>query len=135
MRNVTVAATQMPCSWDLDANIDNAEKLIREATGQGANVVLIQELFATPYFCIEQKYDHLSLASSLEDSPVVKHFCALARELGVVLPASYFERAGTAYFNSVAMIDADGSVLGATTAEEIVLAINQSPVDRVTSNL
>ena len=112
MRELTVAATQMACSWDIDNNIATAEKLVREAAQQGAGFVLIQELFETPYFCIEQNYNHLKLASTLEESKVVQHMQSLARELAVVIPVSFFERAGNVTFNSVAMVDADGTVLG-----------------------
>jgi N-carbamoylputrescine amidase len=112
MREVTLAATQMACGWDRDGNIATAERLVREAAGAGARVILLQELFETPYFCIEQRGEHLALARSLEDSDLVRHFQDVATELGVVLPISWFERAGNAFFNSLAMIDADGSVLG-----------------------
>lgn len=112
MRRVTVAATQFACSWDLPANADLAETLIRRAASQGANIVLIQELFATPYFCITENPQHFDLAQPFENHPLVARFAALARELGVVLPVSFFEKAGQAHFNSVAMIDADGRVLG-----------------------
>jgi N-carbamoylputrescine amidase len=112
MNTVTVAATQMACSWDLEANIARAEKLIRAAAAQGARVILIQELFEAPYFCKDHDPRHFELARSLEGHPTVVRFQALARELGVVLPVSLFERAGTAFFNSVVMVDADGAVLG-----------------------
>lgn len=112
MREITIAATQFACSWDLGANIDRAERLVRRAAGQGANVILVQELFATPYFCITQRSEYLSLAAPMEGHPLIARFSGLARELGVVLPLSYFERAGTAHFNAMAMIDADGRVLG-----------------------
>lgn len=112
MRKVTVAATQMACSWDRDANIARAEKLVRTAAKQGANVVLIQELFETPYFCKDHDPKHFDLARPLEGHPTVAHFQALARELEVVLPVSVFERAGNAFFNSLVMVDADGGVLG-----------------------
>ena len=112
MSEVTVAATQMACTWDLDANLDKAEALVREAASRGAEIIQIQELFATPYFCIEQNEEHLELARELDDSPVVSRMSALARELGVVLPTSWFERSGTVFFNSLAMIDADGEILG-----------------------
>ncbi|MEQ9491417.1 MAG: N-carbamoylputrescine amidase [Alphaproteobacteria bacterium] len=112
MTILTVAATQMACSWDIEDNLAKADSLIREAAGQGAQAILIQELFATPYFCIEQHQSHLKLAATLEESPVIAHTAALAKELGVVLPASWFERAGNAFFNSLAMIDADGALLG-----------------------
>lgn len=112
MRQVTVAATQFACSWDLPGNADRAEALIRDAAAKGAQVVLIQELFAAPYFCITQRPEYFDLALPMEGHPLIARFHSVARELGVVLPLSFFERAGTAFFNSVAMIDADGRVLG-----------------------
>ncbi|TAG21980.1 MAG: N-carbamoylputrescine amidase [Rhodobacterales bacterium] len=112
MRLVTFAATQFACSWDLPANADRAEALVRQAAAKGANIVLIQELFAAPYFCIEQHPRYFDLAQPLEGHPLVTRFAALAKELGVVLPVSFFERAGPAFFNSVAMVDADGRILG-----------------------
>src|SRR5208282_784657 len=112
MRNVTLAATQFGCSWDSQANIAKAKELVRAAAGQGADVVLIQELFETPYFCQDQSADYFALARPFAGHPVVAEMAALARALGVVLPVSFFERAGPAYFNSLAMVDADGSVLG-----------------------
>jgi len=111
-RAVTVAATQFACGWELPANQDHAERLVREAHGRGARIILLQELFATPYFCIEQDPGHLRLAESADDSPLLRRFGALAAELGVVLPISFFERAGNVYFNSLAMFDADGRRLG-----------------------
>ena len=111
-RPVTVAALQMSCDWDAGGNISRAEQLVRKAASQGAQVILLPELFETPYFCIEQDARHLGLAHAVADDPAVRHFSAVARELGVVLPISFFERAGPAYFNSVAILDADGSNLG-----------------------
>jgi N-carbamoylputrescine amidase len=111
-RHVTVAATQMACSWDRAANIAKAEKLVRAAHAKGAQIILIQELFETPYFCQKPNADYLQLATTLEENAAVAHFARLARELQVVLPVSFFERAGRARFNSVAIIDADGSHLG-----------------------
>ncbi|MCW0181475.1 N-carbamoylputrescine amidase [Zavarzinia sp.] len=112
MREVTVAATQMACGWDLAANIARAEGLVREAADKGAQIILIQELFETPYFCQDQIHDFFSLAKPFDDHPLIAHFAALAAELGVVLPISYFERAGQVHFNSIAIADADGSILG-----------------------
>jgi N-carbamoylputrescine amidase len=112
MRKVTVAATQMACSWDREANVARAEKLIREAAGRGANVVLIQELFETPYFCKDHATRYFDLAKRLEGHPAVEHFRALARELDVVLPVSVFEHANNAFYNSVVIVDAGGEVLG-----------------------
>jgi N-carbamoylputrescine amidase len=111
-RQVTVAATQFACGWELAANLDRAERLVREAHGRGAQVILLQELFATPYFCIEQDARYLRLAESADDSPLLRRFGALAVQLEVVLPISFFERAGSVYFNSLAMFDADGRRLG-----------------------
>jgi N-carbamoylputrescine amidase len=112
MSIVTVAATQMACGWDRDANIARAEKLIRQAAGRGAQVILVQELFETPYFCKDHSAQHFELAKPLEGHPAVEHFRAVARELDVVLPISVFERANNAFYNSVAIIDAGGAVLG-----------------------
>ena len=111
-RPVTLAALQMACGWDGAANIAKAEELVREAAARGAQIILLPELFETPYFCIEQDARHLKLARTVDDNPAVRHFSAVARELGVVLPISFFERAGPAYFNSIAILDADGSRLG-----------------------
>ncbi|WP_442019890.1 N-carbamoylputrescine amidase [Oceanisphaera sp. W20_SRM_FM3] len=111
MALVTVAATQMACSWNFDENIQRAEKLVRDAAQKGAQIILIQELFAAPYFCIDQSPEHFALAQEVDNSPLIRHFQALAKELAVVLPLSFFERAGTAFYNSLVVIDADGSVL------------------------
>jgi N-carbamoylputrescine amidase len=111
-RPVTVAAIQMACDWDSAANIARAERLVRQAAGQGAQIILLPELFETPYFCIEQDPRHLSLAHSVAEDPALRHFASIARELGVVLPVSFFERAGQVYFNSIAILDADGRNLG-----------------------
>lgn len=112
MAKLTVATTQMACSWNLARNLDQAERLVREAAARGAQVILLQELFATPYFCIEQNHRHLALAEEYAQSQVLARFADLAGELGVVLPLSWFERAGNAFFNSLAMADADGRLLG-----------------------
>jgi len=111
-RPVTVAGIQMSCGWDAQANIARAEALVREAAARGAQVILLPELFETPYFCIEQDARHLHLATPLQENPAVRHFSEVARELAVVLPISFFERAGHAYFNSIAILDADGRTLG-----------------------
>jgi len=111
-RPVTVAAIQMSCDWDTDGNIARAERLVREAAARGAQIILLPELFETPYFCIEQDARHLALARPLAGSRALRHFAPLARELGVVLPISFFEHAAPVYFNSIAIVDADGSTLG-----------------------
>jgi N-carbamoylputrescine amidase len=111
-RQLVVAATQFACGWDREANIAQAEALVRRAAGEGAQVILLQELFETPYFCIEQDSRHLRLATTLTQNPAVRRMAQLARELDVVLPVSFFERAGHSCFNTVAIIDAGGEMLG-----------------------
>lgn len=112
MRNVTFAATQFACSWDAPANIAKAKEIVRKAAEHGANVILLQELFETPYFCQDQFADHFFLARPFANHPVIAEMAALAKSLNVVLPISFFEKAGHAHFNSLAMIDADGTILG-----------------------
>ncbi|MGC2857330.1 N-carbamoylputrescine amidase [Novispirillum sp. DQ9] len=112
MSTVTLAATQMPCGDDFAANLDRAEGLVRTAAAQGGQVILLQELFETPYFCKDQLADWFDHAREVAGHPVLARFSALAAELGVVLPVSFFEAAGPAHYNSVAIIDADGSILG-----------------------
>lgn len=112
MRNIKIAATQMPCTWNRQATLDKADHLVREAAQKGANIILLQELFETPYFCQLQKFQYMELATTLEENPAVEHFKKLAKELDVVLPISFFERVGNTQFNSIAIIDADGEILG-----------------------
>lgn len=112
MRKVVVAATQMSCTWDREATLAKAEKLVREAAAKGANIILLQELFETPYFCQRHDFEYMDLATTPEENPAVKRFQKVAKELDVVIPVSFFERAGNAAFNSIAIIDADGTVLG-----------------------
>ena len=109
---LTLAATQFACSTDAATNLASAERVVREAARRGARVILLQELFETPYFCKDHLASHFSLARPVGGNPVLGRFQALARELEVVLPFSFFERANNAYFNSLAMIDADGRLLG-----------------------
>src|SRR3989338_11497699 len=123
MSKLTVATTQFACSWDLNNNLDQAEQLVREAAAKGAQLILLQELFATPYFCIEQDHKHLALAEEYSSSSLLKRFAALAKELGVVLPLSWFEKSGNAYFNSLAVADADGTLLGVYRKTHIPNAI------------
>lgn len=112
MSKVTVAATQMACDWNRAGNIARAEKLVRSAAQQGAQIILLSELFETPYFCIDQNPQHFALATTLAENPALNHFREIARELQVVLPISFFERANNVYYNTTAVIDADGEVLG-----------------------
>ena len=112
MRSIKVAATQMQCSDDKKTNIQTADRLVREAAGQGAQIILLQELFETLYFCQQEKPSFFQLSTTLAENDAVLHFSKLAGELGVVLPISFFEKVNQARFNSVAVIDADGRVLG-----------------------
>lgn len=112
MRNVLVAAVQMRCMKERQFNIVHAEKFVREAAAKGAQIILLPELFETWYFCQERNYDSYNLATLAEENPAVMHFKRLAAELKVVLPISFFEKSGNTTFNSIAVIDADGSVLG-----------------------
>ena len=109
---VTIAVTQFECTNDMTENMRRAERVVRNAAARGSNVIVLQELFATTYFCQDQKRRHFALAEPLDDSRVVDFFSALARELGVVLPIPFFEKDGVKYYNSVAVVDADGSILG-----------------------
>lgn len=112
MRKVTVAATQMSCTYDMEENIRRADKLVRQAAAEGAQIILLQELFETPYFCQKEKSDYYVYARELEENKAVAHFREVARELQVVLPISFYEKKNYARYNSLAVIDADGSVLG-----------------------
>jgi N-carbamoylputrescine amidase len=109
---VTVACTQMACSWDIDANVERAESLVRQAADRGAQIILLQELFETPYFPIDEQSRHFALARSIEEQPTLERMRAIARERALVLPVSFFERAGPAFYNAVAIVDADGSIVG-----------------------
>jgi len=110
-RNVKVAATQMACDWDTDANLERAASLINRAASDGANIILIQELFAAPYFCKDQLEKYFSLAEPADDSRVISHMQDLARKHDVVLPVSFFEKHNNAYYNSLVVVDADGSIV------------------------
>ncbi|MBE5180106.1 N-carbamoylputrescine amidase [Vibrio parahaemolyticus] len=107
---VKFAALQLTKSWDLEENLAKAKKAIREAAQNGANVILPQELFAAPYFCKKQEAKYFELAEETANSHLIQEMSALAKELGVVIPVSYFEKAGNTFFNSLVMIDADGTV-------------------------
>ncbi|MEM7741188.1 MAG: N-carbamoylputrescine amidase [Pseudomonadota bacterium] len=109
---VTVACTQMACTWNVSDNVQKAERMVREAASQEANIILLQELFETPYFCIDEQNRHFELAHPINEQPTLKTFQDLAKELNVVLPLSFFERAGVAFYNSVVIIDADGTIAG-----------------------
>jgi len=112
MRMVKVAATQMACGKDTGANILKAEKLVRQAASQGANIILLQELFETEYFCQIEDAALYALATEVENNPAIRHLKGIAKELEVVLPVSFYEKRNNARFNSIAILDADGEMLG-----------------------
>jgi N-carbamoylputrescine amidase len=112
MRNVKVAATQMSCSNNIDENISKAEQFVRDAADKGAQIILLQELFETQYFCQKEKSDYYVYASTVEENRAINHFKKIAKELKVVLPISFYEKKNYARYNSIAIIDADGEVLG-----------------------
>ena len=112
MRQVKVAALQFSCSRDVQENINKAEKMVRETADNDANIILLPELFERQYFCQEKRYDYYDYALPLEKNPAVNRFKEVAKKLGVVIPVSFYERDIDRLFNTVAMIDADGSVLG-----------------------
>jgi len=113
MRSVTLAAIQLAVpGWDRQINLMHADQRVRDAAARGAQVIVLPELFELPYFCTEQDAAHFRHARPVEGNPTLAHFSRLAAELNVVLPISFFERAGLAFFNTVAVIDADGTMLG-----------------------
>ncbi|MCL1059003.1 N-carbamoylputrescine amidase [Shewanella gelidimarina] len=110
-KSVKFAAIQLAISWDLEANMTKATQAVKEAAEQGAQVILLQELFAAPYFCKQQRAKYFDLAEELNLHSLIQTMSELAKSLQVVLPISYFERSGNNFFNSLVMIDADGCVL------------------------
>lgn len=112
MRLVKVAAVQMCCSVNVDENIKKADEMVRSAAVSGANIILLPELFERQYFCQERRYEYYDFAKSVEENDAVNHFKAVAKELSVVIPVSFYEKDGTVLYNSVAVIDADGEILG-----------------------
>ena len=111
-RNVTVAAVQMKCSTHVEENIAKADALVREAAEKGAQIILLPELFERKYFCQERRYEYYEFAKEVNENDAVKYFSALAKELSVVIPVSFYEKDVNRLFNTVAVIDADGSNLG-----------------------
>ena len=109
---IKVAATQMSCTWEIESNIDKATNLIEKAANKGANIILLQELFQTPYFCIQYDEDIFKFAQNYENNKILSQMAELAKKLKVVLPISFFEKDNNAYFNSIAVINSDGNILG-----------------------
>ena len=112
MRNVKVAAVQMSCQTVAEENIEKAERLIKEAAECGANIILLPELFERQYFCQERRYEYYEFAKTIDQNDAVKALMPVAKKLNVVLPLSIYERDGNSLYNTVVMIDADGSILG-----------------------
>ncbi len=109
---IKVAITQMSCSSIKEENVNKAIEMVRKCAKEGANVILLQELFSSLYFCQVEDYDKFALAEERNNSSLIKTFQKLAKELNVVLPISFFEKSGTNYFNSIVVIDSDGKDLG-----------------------
>ena len=103
-RNVTVAAVQMKCSTNVEENIAKADALVREAAEKGAQIILLPELFERQYFCQERRYEYYEFAKEVNENDAVKHFSALAKELSVVIPVSFYEKDVNRLFNTVAVI-------------------------------
>lgn len=112
MREVTVAAVQMRMGETVEENIQKADRMVREAAKKGANIVLLPELFERPYFCQERRYEYYGYATPVEENAAVIHFRKVAKELSVVIPVSFYEKDENRLYNSVAVIDADGTLLG-----------------------
>lgn len=112
MRKVTIGTVQMKCSTMVSENIEKADAMVREAAGQGADIILLPELFERQYFCQERRYEYYAFAKPVLENDAVCHFRRIARELGVVIPVSFYEKDGCSLYNSAAMIDADGTILG-----------------------
>ena len=112
MRKVTIGTVQMKCSTVVSENIEKADAMVREAAGQGADIILLPELFERQYFCQERRYEYYAFAKPVLENDAVCHFRRIARELGVVIPVSFYEKDGCSLYNSAAMLDADGTILG-----------------------
>ncbi len=112
MRKVKYAGIQMQCTKSVEENIAKADKMVRKAASEGAKIILLPELFERQYFCQERNYDYYLYARSLEDDEAVNHFKKVAAELEVVLPISFYEKDVNVFYNTTAVIDADGSGLG-----------------------
>lgn len=112
MRQIKAAAIQMKCDLEHKKNLQKAEQMIRKAAAEGANIILLPELFEREYFCQQRRYDFYSYARTVEESEAVAMGVRLAKELGVVLPISFYERDVNNLYNSIACIDGDGTILG-----------------------
>ena len=111
MRKIKVAAVQLLIPENREKSIEKAEKWVRKAAENGANIVLLPELFETPYFCQERRYEHYELALPVNEDPAVKRFREVSRELNLVMPVSFYERDNNSFYNTIAMLDS-GEILG-----------------------
>lgn len=107
-----VAAIQMKCGRDVLENIKTADRLVRDAVKKGADIILLPELFEWQYFCQERRYEYYEYAKSVDEDAAVVHFTEVARELGVVIIVSFYEKDVNQLYNTAAVIDADGTRLG-----------------------
>ena len=112
MRKIKVAAVQLRCAANVEDNLRHAKELVRQAAANGAQLVLLPELWERPYFCQERRYEYYDYALPVEENPAVQMGMRLAKELNIVLPISFFERDVNQLYNSIACIDADGTNLG-----------------------
>lgn len=112
MGKVTVAAIQMQMGKTVEENIEKADRMVRQASAEGANIVLLPELFERPYFCQERRYEYYDYALPVMENPAVRHFMKVAKELSLVIPVSFYERDKNRLYNSVAVIDKNGALLG-----------------------
>jgi N-carbamoylputrescine amidase len=111
-RNITVAALQLALTGNETENIEAVSDLISQCANNGAQIVLPPELFSGPYFCKTEEEAHFALSRPLKDHPSVRAMAKLAKQLDVAIPTSFFERDGPHHYNSLAMIDPSGEIMG-----------------------
>ena len=116
-RKVKAAAIQMRCSNNVGDNIKKADEMTREAVKKGANIILLPELFERQYFCQERRYEYYAYAKSVQENDAVQHFTQTAKELGVVIIVSFYEKNINVLYNTVTVIDADGKLVESWTSE------------------
>ncbi len=112
MRKVKAAAIQMSMTSVVSENISKADFLVRKAAAEGARIILLPELFERPYFCQERCYEYYAYAVPVNENAAVKHFRTVCKELDIVMPISFYEKDGNVLYNSIAMIDSDGEIMG-----------------------
>ena len=129
-RKVKAAAIQMRCSNNVGDNIKKADEMTREAVKKGANIILLPELFERQYFCQERRYEYYAYAKSVQENDAVQHFTQTAKELGVVIIVSFYEKNINVLYNTVTVIDADGSNLGIYRTTDMTIIIAHKPINR-----